>query len=162
MIILFLFSVYSFSVACPKHITTISSNPYEIQWKEKQIAFAQNLAKKEGFQMFLEETKICSPISYQKLLLFRELQQEIFQQKEQLIWSRWKYKGLWEAQLSYAYYDFWISYAQENGVLLIWGNSRVRGGLISTAQGSERVTDYLYILLHSSWEKYAVIAIEER
>ena len=39
-------------------------------------------------------------------------------------------------------------------ISLKMGSSRVRGGLVSTGQGSDHVTDYLYALFSKHWIKY--------
>ena len=143
---------------CPQHITTYASNPYIIMWHDMTVDFSRAWKDDHNKDIFMEDIKNCAPNTYPKLLHFVETQTSIWMQREDLsIAKRWIFNQQWESQLSFAYYDFWLHYAEETQNSLIWGASRVRGGLISTAQGSDLITDYLYIQLSSKWKKYDLI-----
>ena len=74
--------------------------------------------------------------------------------KNYLVGRQENRKKHWELQLSYAFYEIWNSYEEDTNISLQWGPSRVRGGLVSTGQGSDHVTDYLYALFSKHWIKY--------
>jgi hypothetical protein len=149
------------SLICPEHITTISSLPYEIRWKNSNIDFSQRLTEQKDFPSFEAALKICSPNAYVKLIDFVELQDRITsERKNTSAWKHWRSKKKWEAELSFSYYELWINYEQDTKIPLQWGESRVRGGLVSTAQGSDLITDYLYALFSKSWDRYELKNID--
>ena len=145
----------SSSVICPEYITTISSHPYEIRWGNMRIDFSHPLSLQEFYISFETQIKYCSSNAHSKLRDFVLLQDSILTERQSLSRRKIrKHKKRWEMELSYAFYDIWISYEEDTSISLKWGPSRVRGGLISTAQGSDHVTAYLYALFSKSWIKY--------
>ena len=146
------------SVICPEYITTISSHPYEIRWGNMRIDFSHPLSIQKSYPSFEMEMKYCSSNTYAKLKEFVILQDSILTERQKLSRRKTrKQKKQWELQLSYAFYEIWNSYEEDTNIYLQWGPSRVRGGLVSTGQGSDHVTDYLYALFSKRWIKYNLI-----
>ena len=146
------------SVICPEYITTISSHPYEIHFGNMRIDFSHPLSRQESYDTFETEIQYCSSKAHSKLKEFVVLQDSILIERKKLSRRKIiKYKKQWELELSYAFYEIWDSYEEDTNIPLQWGESRVRGGLISTAQGSDHVTDYLYALFSKGWIKYGLM-----
>ena len=150
-----MFFLSAISVICPEYITTISSYPYEIHWGNIRIDFSHPLSIQESYGSFETGIQYCSANAHSKLKDFAMLQDSILIERQKLSRRKIrKYKKQWELQLSYAFYKIWDSYEEDTNIPLQWGPSRVRGGLVSTAQGSDHVTDYLYTLFSKHWIKY--------
>ncbi len=143
------------SVICPEYITTISSHPYEILWGNIWLDFSRPLSTQESYGSFEAEIKYCSSNAHSTLIEFVKLQDSILVERQELSRRKLrKYKKQWELQLSYAFYKIWDSYEEDTNIPLQWGSSRIRGGLVSTAQGSDHVTDYLHAIFSKGWIKY--------
>ena len=142
-------------VICPEYITTISSHPYEIHWGNIRIDFSHPLSIQESYGSFEMEIQYCSSNAHTKLKEFSMLQDSIIIERQKLSRRKIrKYNKQWELQLSYGFYKIWESYEDDTNIPLQWGPSRIRGGLVSTAQGSEHVTDYLHAMFSKRWIKY--------
>ena len=150
-----MFFLSAISVICPEYITTISSHPYEIRWGNIRVDFSHPLSIQESYGSFETEIQYCSTNAHSKLKEFAMLQDSIVRERQKLSRRKTrKRKKQWESQLSYAFYEIWQSYEKDTNIPLQWGPSRVRGGLVSTGQGSDHVTDYLYVLFSKRWIKY--------
>lgn len=143
------------SVICPEYITTISSHPYEIHWGNIRIDFSRPLTIQDSYRFLETEIKYCSSNAHSKLREFVMLQDSILVEHQELSRRKIrKYKKQWELELSYSFYEIWKTYEEDTNIPLQWGPSRVRGGLVSTAQGSDHVTDYLEAMFSKRWIKY--------
>ena len=141
----FISNFASNSVICPEYITT-PSHPWNLLGKYAlifPIPFYSSLMPLWN----RDETLFSNTYAKLKIVI---LQNSIRAERQKLSRRKIrKQKKQWELQLSYAFVRIWSSYEEDRNIFAM-GPSRVRG-TVSTGQGSDHVTDYLYALFSKHW-----------